>query len=543
MNHHALSFHGGLDPLPEEDQPVNLTTPLPLRRAGRRQPCSVALAAILAVVLFAAACSGDSDAAPAPAGEAVAASEITWTSCGERLECATVPVPLDWGDPDGETIDLAVIRHPASNPEERIGTIMTNPGGPGDTGVGFVRDAGDELDAWGEGRFDWVGWDPRGTYASTPVECFESDAEAAEFWDGATIPSTPAESDAFAERMTDLAQRCGEVMGPVLSHISTTDTVRDMDRLRELMGEETITYAGFSYGTVIGQVYANMFPERVRAMMLDGVVDPVAYTTDAETMVTGGAVTANQVFQQFLATCDDAGPERCALAGHGETAAQRVARLFEQAKQGPIPAPNAEAGELLYSDLQATAFAPLRDPTLWSDYAQQLNEAVEGDPSALATAAAETRTPAAWAEATKSAAISCLDAPASESVAGWPTVMGNMEGLNPITGSLTGWWLWAPCAADWPAKSDDRFTGPWDRKTEVPILLIGTRHDPNTAYQNAVRSQQLLGNAVLLTHDGYGHLSFKDQSQCVEEARVRYLVDLETPAPGTVCAADQKPFM
>jgi TAP-like protein len=122
-------------------------------------------------------------------------------------------------------------------------------------------------------------------------------------------------------------------------------------------------------------------------------------------------------------------------------------------------------------------------------------------------------------------------------------VIGDLTELSTMAGPIQGWWLWAPCASNWPARSDDRFTGPWDAKTSVPILLIGTRYDPNTGYQNAVRSEQLLGNAVLLTHEGYGHLSFKDVSQCVEDARVRYLVDLVTPRPGMVCQADHKPFM
>jgi len=196
-----------------------------------------------------------------------------------------------------------VIRHAASRPEERIGTIVINPGGPGDTGLGQVREGGDELDAWGDGRYDIISWDPRGTHASSPVNCFTSEAKAAEFWEGVSIPSTPAEAEGYTQLTADLAGRCGEVMGPLLSHISTADTVRDLDRLRELAGEETITYVGLSYGTVVGQMYANLFPERVRAMLLDGIVDPVAYTTSAETRVASNAASTDEVFAQFLQLC------------------------------------------------------------------------------------------------------------------------------------------------------------------------------------------------------------------------------------------------
>jgi pimeloyl-ACP methyl ester carboxylesterase len=500
---------------------------------GRRRWTIVLTAAAASLV---AACGSGAQASSATSG-------IDWKTCGDRLECATVSVPLDWANPAGQKIGLAVIKRLASKPDQRIGSLFVDPGGPGDTGVGLVRGGGDDIDAWGDGRFDVIGWDPRGTHASSPVKCFTSDAEADAFWKGVALPSTPADSDAFAAKMGDLAHRCGAVMGPLLSHISTADTVRDLDALRAAVGEEKITYAGLSYGTVIGQMYANMFPQRVRAMMLDGLVDPVAYTASAETRAENNASSSDEVFDQFLTLCDQAGPARCALAGHGQTAAQRVSLLVERLKQGPIPAPNATPpGELYAGDLPVSTFAPMRDPALWPEYAKQLNAAVDGDVSALATAAAQARTPAAWDEATKSSAISCLDGPATKPVGDWATVIGQLTATSGIAGPVQGWWLWAPCAANWPAHSDDRYTGPWNTKTTTPILLIGTRHDPNTGYQNAVRSEKLLGNAVLLTHEGYGHLSFKDLSACVEQARVRYLVDLQTPPRGTVCAADKAPF-
>lgn len=148
--------------------------------------------------------------------------------------------------------------------------------------------------------------------------------------------------------------------------------------------------------------------------------------------------------------------------------------------------------------------------------------------------------PRAPAEAFRDSRISrCLP---GLSIDDWSEVLAELDANSRISGAVNGWWLWGPCAADWPASTDDRYTGPWDAETEVPILLIGTRHDPNTGYQNAVGSEKLLGNAVLLTHDGYGHLSFNDGSACIEAARTAYLVDLNVPEPGTVCEADKKPF-
>src|SRR4051812_25468251 len=141
---------------------------------------------------------------------------------------------------------------------------VPGPGRSGSQRNGFVRDGSDDIDKWGDGRFDLIGWDLRGTHASSPVKCFASDADAAAFWEGVAIPSTPEEAAAYITRMKDVVQRCAETMGPLLSHISTTDTVRDMDRIREFIGDETITYSGLSYGTFIGQIYANMHPYRCR---------------------------------------------------------------------------------------------------------------------------------------------------------------------------------------------------------------------------------------------------------------------------------------
>ncbi|WP_169312459.1 hypothetical protein [Nakamurella multipartita] len=188
---------------------------------NRGRTTAVAAATVLA--LFAAGCTSGSDQPSTSAGTATssgnaggattsgssavspssgtATTGIDWTSCGERLECATVPVPLDWADPGGEQINLAVIKQLASKPDQRIGTMFLDPGGPGDTGIGLIRGGGDDIDKWGDGRFDLIAWDPRGTHASSPVKCFATDADAATFWDGVALPSTPDESTVYAARM------------------------------------------------------------------------------------------------------------------------------------------------------------------------------------------------------------------------------------------------------------------------------------------------------------------------------------------------------
>jgi hypothetical protein len=255
---------------------------------------------------------------------------------------------------------------------------------------------------------------------------------------------------------------------------------------------------------------------------------------------------SDEVFAAFLSRCETAGPGRCALAGGSATAAERVDRLFAKVRRAPIPAPSANPqgltrGPLSYGDLLLSQFAPMRNPKAWPRDAEDLAAALGGDGSALEAAARGYLTTAGWAAATTSAAISCADAPAHRGSRGWPQVIRRFDRVSRMQGRVAGWWLWAPCAS-WPVRGEDFYRGPWTASTPNPILLIGTRYDPNTPYSSAVRAEHLLGNAVLLTHAGYGHLSYQDPSACIEQARVDYLVELIAPPPGTVCRSDQQPF-
>jgi hypothetical protein len=171
---------------------------------------------------------------------------IGWTTCGSRLECASVPVPLDWRHPGGPTITLAVIRHLASRPERRIGSLFFNPGGPGDSGVAAVAERGESLDTLTRGRIDIVGWDIRGTAGSAPVMCFADAAERASFWQGLPVPTTWTEQRRYLAKTVALARRCGARNGELLSHIATADTAMDLDHLSRLVGDRRLSYLGES---------------------------------------------------------------------------------------------------------------------------------------------------------------------------------------------------------------------------------------------------------------------------------------------------------
>lgn len=507
-------------------------------------PASIAFAWLLTALVVPALAGADTSraAAAATATAGRASPRIGWTACGPQLECATVRVPLDWGRPGGRTIGLAVIRHLASGPPPRIGSLFFAPGGPGDSGVDAVTERGQALDAQSGGRFDVVSWDPRGSGRSAPVSCFRDPGRRARFWRGASVPTTRRAEQRYLPRTVAFARRCGDRAGSLLAHISTADTARDLDRLRRLAGDRRLTFLGESTGTVIGQTYANLFPGRVRAMALDGLEDPVGYTAGTATVLAQSVADVDRLFTRFAALCEAAGPARCALAGHGPVAA-RVAALLARLRRGPLPAPSARpAGRLTYGEaLTVIKLFGLADAARWPDLARQLDAAASGDGSALETtagllAAEDTRRGLEQGQASL-----CADSPARQSARAWPRVVRRLRAVSEVGGSVMGWLIGAPCAS-WPTDSADRYTGPWNARTKTPILLVGTRLDPNTPLANARRAARRLANAVLLTHDGYGHLSHRDPSACVIRTVGRYLVDLATPRRGVVCRSDRVPF-
>jgi pimeloyl-ACP methyl ester carboxylesterase len=513
-------------------------------RAPRLRPGFVSLAVLaLGALGLVGAGVGRAVARPARSGSdrAGVVSSIRWRSCGVRLDCGRVRVPLDWAHPDGARIVLAVIRHRASRPAQRIGTLFFDPGGPGVSGVHDVRDPflSRLLDEAGGGRFDVVSWDPRGVGASTHVRCFRNELSARRFWGGLTVPTTARGSRRYLAKAIAYARRCAQLSGTLLAHISTADTVRDLDYLRVLLHQRRLTYLGWSYGTFLGQTYANMFPRRVRAMVLDGVVDAVSYMRSKESFLENAVTPTDAVFERFEALCQQAGPVRCALAGHGPVSA-RVNGLLTRVRRASIPAPGATPpGRLTYSDLITAFFPEMRNPGTWPDFARDLEAAVNGDGSALLMKARQF--PPMAGSAPEPVAIGCADSPTRHPTSAWAQVIGRLTRISGFNGPVLGWWLWAPCAA-WRARSAARYTGPWNARTTDPVLVVGTRYDPNTSYANAQITARRLGNAVLLTHEGYGHVSLVDPSACVQHSITRYLVSHVTPPRGTVCQSDHQPF-
>jgi pimeloyl-ACP methyl ester carboxylesterase len=505
----------------------------------------VGVSMLVGVLLLTAVAASAPGAAPRQSSRFVGAASggIAWSGCGKRLQCAKVRVPLDWSHPGGRKITLAVIRYLATRRRERIGSLFFNPGGPGNSGVDFVKAGGGALlNRYGQDRFDVVSWDIRGTNASTRVRCFKSERSQARFWDGLSVPTGNSASRRFRRKTAAYARRCGDLSGSLLRHLSNADMVRDLDYLRRLVGDRRLNYYGVSYGTLIGETYANMFPRRVRAMVIDGLINPVAYTRGSESAVANNTSDSDRVFDEFQSLCQRVGPTRCALAGHGSVRL-RVENLLRRLRHAPIPAPSAHpAGALTYGDFLVELFAQLGHPGAWPELARELNQAADGDGSALATASRQFfRLFRAGPNGDGFSAVWCADSPARQGSRAWPSVIRRLTRASRTRGPVLGWWAWAPCAS-WPVRSADRYTGPWNATTKTPVLVMGINNDPNTPFASARRVARMFGNAVLLTQQGYGHGTYTDPSACIDAAMGRYLVDLVTPPRGTVCRSDRQPF-
>jgi pimeloyl-ACP methyl ester carboxylesterase len=275
----------------------------------------------------------------APAALADGRQRLRWTPChpeaGANFQCAVAQVPLDYGNPRAGTIAIALTRLPATDPRRRIGSLFLNPGGPGGSGVAYVLGAGPFLytDAV-RARFDLVGFDPRGIMRSSPLRCYDSPDQ----WPvptGLAFPITRDEEESWIANDRALDRACRVRGNAIRDHMSTANVARDMDVLRDLVGDDKLSYAGVSYGSYLGATYANLFPERVRAVVVDGVLDPVAWSTGrgAEGFLVPFStrlhsdVGAMATLQEFFRLCDAGGP-RCAFSGGAERRFAALARAL-----------------------------------------------------------------------------------------------------------------------------------------------------------------------------------------------------------------------
>ena len=441
------------------------------------------------------------------------ASPLDWSDCGDGLDCATAKVPLDYDKPSGKQISLAVIRRPADDQKRRIGSLFVNNGGPGNSAVDFVRrDAEAIYPPEVLARFDVVGMDPRGVGASTPVRC-------GPLPDLPPFPVGHDEERAFANAQAELGRNCRAHSGELLDHLSSANVARDLDRLRQAVGDERLTFIGHSYGTVVGATYANLFPKRVRAIVLDSILDPVAYTRGLGpfSLRVGSQQATSDALRFFLDSCDAAG-DRCAFAGRDFDG------LMERLRRGPVLG-------FTYAQAVDSVRGALSFPPAWPELAAGLAAVSEGVAPPARTAAAVDN----GREALTAIACGETDNPRDPRI--WPLAARIADQFTPYFGSP--WTYISQACATWPAFDRDRYTGPFDRK--AGLLVVNARYD---AFSSLARARKVAGSmgARLLTVEGPGHTLEGTDSACADSAVERYLVAGQLPAKGAVCAQDSTPF-
>ena len=493
----------------------------------RRRGIAVAAAAACALAAFTPPATARTTGAPA------AVSRLAWSPCrhAPRFDCATLRVPVDYREPEAGTIALAVIRRAATRPGRRIGSLFFHPGLRGDGTVALPEEYASFPRTLRE-RFDIIAWDARGTGRSRPVRCFRTAAQAAAW--GARMPAGfpvgERQRRAWIGGWAWLGRLCGQRYPRLLRHISAADTARDLDVLRAAAGERRLNFLGTSYGTMVGATYANLFPGRVRAMVLDSAVDPASWMRGGTPLPTflrsPFDVASGRALGRFLAFCGRVAPERCAFtAGSPRATRARYQRLMRRLREHP-------QGAWTYARTVSAIVDRLRTVHPgWTRLGRELRELWEGRAPALEEVDVS--------RVAQEPAAVCGESPNPRD----PRRYTALERYSRArAGDPGSYWTWRaePCAT-WPARAVDRYTGPWDRHA-APVLTIGITHDPATPYRGARAMTRLLGRARLLTVDGDGHISLLNPSACVRHYESRYFVRGTLPPRGEVCRQDAPPF-
>ncbi len=516
------------------------------RRVGR----AAALAVSLAVSVVAGAACTSSAGHPTPttaAGTTSAATAagsagasdgtgpaiVDWSACkgsaGPRgYQCATLQVPRDPRHPgQGGTIGLALDRHPASG--AAIGSLLIDPGGPGASGVDFLPQAIGLLPASVKSRFDIIGFDPPGVDRSAPIHCLDN-AGLRTYFESDPVPTTPGGLDRYNSVDRTFAQGCESRSGAELPYVSTVDAAMDMDYIRAALGQARISYFGFSYGTFLGATYAGLYPTHVRAMVLDGAVDP------AQTPLASAeqqAVGFDRNLAQALNAC--VAEKSCPWKPRGDPVAA-FQRLMDQVRAHPLPVQGSSRTAGPAALLYGTAYT-LYSTSGWPDLYQMLADASAGD-GTLAVELSDTydglQSNGTYSNEFEAfAAVTCLDAPAP-SPAQVQAAVASFEAAAPVFGLAV---LYSQLSCDvWPIPATGR-PAPIRAAGSPPIVVVGSTGDPATPYSDAQALARELEHGVLLTRVGDGHTGYP-YSKCIRSYVNAYLIDLAVPPAGISCPSD-----
>jgi pimeloyl-ACP methyl ester carboxylesterase len=449
---------------------------------------------------------------------------IDWTSCNGDRQCGTLTVPLDYARPQGATIAMAVERHLADVPADRIGSLVINPGGPGVSGIDDFTNELNALTPQLLDDFDIVTFDPRGVQRSDPVTCGETPGAAPATLPD-PVPQTPAAQKATLADMRQFGADCEKASAAVLPYIGTVNVARDMDRLRIALGDTGLTFMGQSYGTLIGTTYAQMFPTHIRAMVLDSVIDP-ALTLNQITL--GQAKGFEGELDGFFSWCT--ADSSCQWHPDGDPTAALLAQLASSTST-PVAAGNGRVAGA--AELYDALLDGLYSPTVWPKLGTALAADAAGNGAPVVAMSDSYNADGSTNGSDAAEDIDCLDHPASKDLSAYSYLAAVFKASAPVFGPLLAWGE-AACAV-WPV-APTRTPAPVTAPGSPPILVIGTTNDPATPYAWAASVASQLSQGVLLTRDGSDHVAYF-YSACVRADVQTYLISGVTPPRGAVCTS------
>ncbi|WP_069886753.1 alpha/beta hydrolase [Streptomyces luteocolor] len=512
-------------------------------------PSRTTVAAATAVLLASAlAACGDNDTKSGKDAD-LTAQELSWEDCpapsaaeggggapsplpgGAEWQCATMKAPLDWSKPKGDTIDIALIKAAASgDKEDRIGSLIFNFGGPGGSGITTLPAFGDDY-AKLRTRYDLVSFDPRGVGRSAGVEC-EDDEQLDTYFQQDSTPDDDAEKKKLVENVKAFNGACEKNSGKTLPHVRTTDAARDMDLMRQVLGDDKLHYFGISYGTELGGVYAHLFPKKVGRAVFDAVVDP---TQTAEEGSLGQAKGFQLALDNFAKDCTSK-VEECPVGDTEQDVKDRIAKLLEDLDAKPIT--GLPPRQLTQTAATNGIAQSLYSQDFWPYLTQGLEEAYEGDGKILMLLSDSMNGRGENGEYSNMQAanisINCADDKARYTTDHVEKKLPAFREASPLFGDYLAWGM-VGCT-DWAVE------GQADHPDVAaagapPIVVIGNTGDPATPYEGARKMAQALGKGVgvELTYKGQGHGAYDSKNRCVRENVDDYLLKGTVPKAGTVC--------
>jgi pimeloyl-ACP methyl ester carboxylesterase len=491
--------------------------------------------------------------------DSVPTPKINWWACDPDFQCGTVRLPLDYDKPNGAKVELGLIKTPARKPKEKIGTLFVNPGGPGGSAAALAAGAEFFFQRSVLDRFDVVGIDPRGVNFSQQVKCFPDARRQQQVFDKMQeiFPVTKKQVMEFSSGAEDLGRACSNHGKPLSGAMSTAEDARDMDVIRRAVGDKKLTYLGFSYGTYLGQVYADMFGGRVRSMVIDGVLDPVAWAgtpgtrNTPQTLRVPSAQGGYRALSELLRRCDAVGRKKCSFASRDSI--KKFGILAARVRSHPVTVHDPDLGDFRidYASMISDILSELYVPAYLKDIIDELTLLWNGSQTGSANAADLSRTLRMTMrqgydfpydnefEAFNS--VLCTDSVNPAKVSDWPRAIAKLPASRKYFGEL---WAWdsAPCASStWTVRDEDAYRGPFNRRTSGPVLVVGNYWDPATNYKSAEKVARMLPNSRLLLSDSWGHTAY-GTSACVTDAISTALVSVRLPARGTRCVGDVQPY-